>query len=166
MLPQQLAFILSTSHTPHTARRKMKIHGMVATTLGLALIPVGSVALSANANPACPESTVITTAIEESSATANRPCGGPYKVGEDAVWSSCNNDSEQICVRQYWPYRNYQVWAPPGVRPAQCPRQSFTETTAAIPPRSRLTTRPRSKLAAAIAGSNRRWPRWPPPSNA
>jgi hypothetical protein len=32
---------------------------------------------------------------------------------------------------------------------------SFTETTAAIPPRSRLTLRLRDQLATAIAGSNR-----------
>ena len=39
--------------------------------------------------------------------------------------------------------------------PATCPRHSFLERTAAIPPRSRLTTRLREHLAAAIAGSNR-----------
>lgn len=38
---------------------------------------------------------------------------------------------------------------------AQCPRQSFTETTVAIAPRSQLTARLRSELATAIAGSNR-----------
>jgi transposase len=38
---------------------------------------------------------------------------------------------------------------------AKCPRVSFTETTTAIAPRSRLTARLRSELAAAIAGSNR-----------
>jgi transposase len=37
----------------------------------------------------------------------------------------------------------------------RCPRLSFTETTAAIPSRSRLTARLREQLAAAIAGSNR-----------
>jgi transposase len=36
-----------------------------------------------------------------------------------------------------------------------CPRLSFTEATAAIPPRSRLTGRLRAQLASAIAGSNR-----------
>ena len=39
--------------------------------------------------------------------------------------------------------------------PATCPRRSFLERTAAIPPRSRLTTRLREHLARAIAGSNR-----------
>jgi transposase len=36
-----------------------------------------------------------------------------------------------------------------------CPRGSFTEVSAEIPPRSRLTGRLRDRLAAAIAGSNR-----------
>ena len=36
-----------------------------------------------------------------------------------------------------------------------CLRLSFTETTTAIPPRSRLTVRLREQLATAIAGSNR-----------
>jgi len=39
--------------------------------------------------------------------------------------------------------------------PAACPRRSFLEHTAAIPPRSRLTVRLREHLARAIAGSNR-----------
>ena len=39
--------------------------------------------------------------------------------------------------------------------PASCPRRSFLEWTAAIPPRSRLTARLREHLARAIAGSNR-----------
>ena len=39
--------------------------------------------------------------------------------------------------------------------PAACPRRSFLERTAAIPPRSRLTVRLREHLAQAIAGSNR-----------
>ena len=39
--------------------------------------------------------------------------------------------------------------------PASCPRRSFLERTAAIPPRSRLTARLREHLARAIAGSNR-----------
>jgi hypothetical protein len=37
----------------------------------------------------------------------------------------------------------------------ECCRRSFTKTTTAIPPRSRLTARLRSELAVAIAGSNR-----------
>jgi transposase len=36
-----------------------------------------------------------------------------------------------------------------------CPRRSFTQTTPEIPPRSRLTTRLRDKLAHAIVASNR-----------
>ena len=40
-------------------------------------------------------------------------------------------------------------------QPSSCPRRSFLERTAAIPPRSRLTVRLREHLAAAIAGSNR-----------
>lgn len=46
---------------------------------------------------------------------ADRPCGGPYKVGDDAVWYNCNNkESEQICVRQYAPYFNYNARVKPG----------------------------------------------------
>jgi transposase len=36
-----------------------------------------------------------------------------------------------------------------------CPRASFTQVSIEIPPRSRLTVRPRQRLAEAIAGSNR-----------
>ena len=36
-----------------------------------------------------------------------------------------------------------------------CPRRSFTQTTAEIPPRSRLTARLRQRLAEAVARSNR-----------
>jgi transposase len=36
-----------------------------------------------------------------------------------------------------------------------CPQGSFTQTDAAIPPRSRLTARLREHLACAVAGSNR-----------
>ncbi len=39
--------------------------------------------------------------------------------------------------------------------PPTCPRRSFLERAAAIPPRSRLTVRLREHLAQAIAGSNR-----------
>jgi transposase len=38
---------------------------------------------------------------------------------------------------------------------AACPRGSFTQTSTQIPPRSRLTSRLRDRLARAIAGSNR-----------
>jgi transposase len=38
---------------------------------------------------------------------------------------------------------------------AACPRGSFTQTCTQIPPRSRLTSRLRDRLARAIAGSNR-----------
>ncbi len=83
----------------------MRISSKVAATIGMAFVTVGSMALPASANPVSPES----TAASQSSAAA-RPCGGPYRVGDDAVWYSCNNESEQICVRQYWPSANYVVW--------------------------------------------------------
>lgn len=91
----------------------MKIRSKVATTIGLAFVAAGSMALPASAKSASPDSSVTTTAVDQSSTTADRPCGGPYKVGDDAVWYSCNDSSEQICVRQYAPYRNYTVWVEP-----------------------------------------------------
>jgi transposase len=42
-----------------------------------------------------------------------------------------------------------------------CIRGSFTQTTAEVPSRSRLTRRLRRRLAQAIAGANRAWRRSP-----
>src|SRR5215213_11143313 len=40
-------------------------------------------------------------------------------------------------------------------REAACPRLSFTQVSAQVPARARVTARLRQRLAAAIAGSNR-----------
>jgi transposase len=45
--------------------------------------------------------------------------------------------------------------APPALPWPRCPRRSFTQVTTEIPPRSRLTTRLRQRLAEAVARSNR-----------
>ncbi len=52
-------------------------------------------------------------------------------------------------VQLWWRKRRYRCGEP------ACPRQSFTETSAAVPARSRLTGRLRHRLATAVARSNR-----------
>jgi hypothetical protein len=92
----------------------MKIQGKLATIIGLSLIAVGSIALPANASPVSRVTLAPTTKIvDQNSTAASRSCGGPYKVGDDAVWYNCNDkSSERICVRQYVGH-NYQVEVDP-----------------------------------------------------
>ncbi|SDG00152.1 hypothetical protein SAMN05421505_10162 [Sinosporangium album] len=69
-------------------------------TLGAAMLLAAGSATAAAASPSAPD--------------AARPCGGPHRVGNDAVWYNCSNANQRICVRQYIPYPNYVAVVAPG----------------------------------------------------
>ncbi|MFC9971704.1 hypothetical protein ACFVH6_12495 [Spirillospora sp. NPDC127200] len=56
-------------------------------------------------------------------------CGGPYKVGDKAVWYNCAGHSVEICVRQYFPYSNYRVMVPARGEHANSWRWTITMST-------------------------------------
>ncbi|GII95217.1 hypothetical protein [Sinosporangium siamense] len=80
---------------------------MISRTLAAtALAALAAAALAGSASPASASATTSASA---------RPCGGPHKVGDKAVWYNCSGVNQSICVRQYFPLANYRaVVAPRG----------------------------------------------------
>lgn len=115
----------------------MKIHAKVATAIGVAFLTVGSMALSANANSASFESSLSATAVDQSSPTANRPCGDSYKYDKVASQHRSAHRYRQVAAGTAIGDRTVATLAqvrdvppdPPDVPPPRCEPRDQVEAT-------------------------------------